>query len=1643
MVHSMNKNFATVDPNDTAFFPWQENFMNVSAECRCKNMEAAFNRDMELCKAYVGRELLEMMQNADDQKSSVLEFRLDVANCKLTIVNSGPDTVPFDKTGFECLIRADTSGKRMMGNSAIGYKGYGFRSLLNWAEEIVIHSNGVVFSFGESSRKTAWQTICEKTDSAFEAEKAKLLDRIERAYDRGTIPLSIMSTPFPRSEEEKDGPSWTEREGFVTSITITFRESKLTDVRRQLEAITPESLLFVRNLGEVRFKEIDSGGTTKDERTLSCKKTGTGPICGHGFETTELTLRDGYGETLWKKAVRDVGENEIVVAWRADRKPLDSTQRVAYTYFPTTFNLPWLPCILHATFDLDPSRNGINRSSENVDLMRECGALLADVAADIAASTDWTNPSIDDEQVWFPYDMLDMDGIADNDELLHALREGAQKEVSVCPVTSRCYMPKGEVECYGSELASYLVSRHVTDSFEQHAWRSFETRKFSPRETPSLEREADKLLRKLCPTAGNPPKASGIDFKEYVDALAVLLGIREKQSWTLRVSCLPDLQCRIVGKDSTGYVNCGEMLEGAADSLGIHYVHPDFVEWCRQVGLAKSAWENGRGLVARLRDFCKCSASDLNPMKDLLILRSINGYPDARGGDYGKEDCFREVVKSLYSLYSRKRESEPMSRYFHVLCEDGNVREAADACLWDEEGKVGIASLIPARPVDNKWRMKGSLQFWQSVLQAEDAKDKEQLVAFFHGFLGVSLSFPCKVLYCSKCDDGRYLQEQCETAKSDSLPQCKRRYFDKWTPPSPGADSFQSSRELEANSLYGLDEEFWDSLRLTSRIDFFEQVTRDPTLCGRIAYSPVVFADYYSPKPCTFKESYLAYSIRRKNWIADVTADAMEERIKDWESERKRRAREIMRILGISRELEDLPVEDIYDRIAKRKDPRGIGSFYSRARMAIRKRIEEGATTEEQCSQLAREKLKQLFARVKNPETGAKELKLVDVGEIQYWDNALVSKSFLDSLPKLEIGSRIGAASVERLFGVHQLKSDDIQVLDAVGTSEETELSEAVNARLRKLRAYLLAVRFRDEWRDDGNPKIGTEADKCKTFEVRIVHPVTEAFTVDSRDTKYGLSDGDLLQDKTQKVYWICSTAGSIDELWRRNAFRKSVVEALCIHFQLTTGTQIESAFREVLRNTVQENEELRIEMLPDDRWKELVAALGLSDEERAFWKAVAAKSGRHLADEDFDSGAFDAGEWKTRLANWFGIDALPPEINGLPDFPKMTPNNLIALARWCKVTPAEVPSSVSSTIRESVEHQAEECRLRAEASFAAKLHRKLVDEDAGKQREYVPLLHQFMELSEHDIAAQFMEEAEFQEDINLQIWKIFCDETENRFGIRPATSAEESNPMPLPEYGDLLKGRTLDYLSYEEQSLAFFPGNGNALRKAFEQQEKSHAVPKTEEAGGISESVVAPVELRAEDLKPNRAIISMTGPKKNGKAHSGGGGFDTDAEKLARGTAAEQIAERMLRAWKERGKCLQYGARSSISSKEAMADDGAHFDFWYETTDHEIRLIDVKFYAGSRVILTEGERKKATSQAWRSKYDLALIMDGRPYILKGPLFGDDSEYRNSIQLEPATYNLRIELRRQTADESISALPAPTSAEGASSSAVDSPEPAP
>ena len=110
---------------------------------------------------YSGRELYEMLQNADDEGSPKVEIIL-TEDDRLHIRNWGDR--PFTEGGLLSIMRSFLSTKtgdayKNATIKPIGNKGLGFRSLLNWSDEITIHSNGVKCSFSEDIAKNAWNDI--------------------------------------------------------------------------------------------------------------------------------------------------------------------------------------------------------------------------------------------------------------------------------------------------------------------------------------------------------------------------------------------------------------------------------------------------------------------------------------------------------------------------------------------------------------------------------------------------------------------------------------------------------------------------------------------------------------------------------------------------------------------------------------------------------------------------------------------------------------------------------------------------------------------------------------------------------------------------------------------------------------------------------------------------------------------------------------------------------------------------------------------------------------------------------------------------------------------------------------------------------------------------------------------------------------------------------------------------------------------------------------------------------------------------------------------------------------------------------------------------------------------------------------------
>jgi hypothetical protein len=87
-----------------------------------------------IAESYKTRSFIELIQNADDANSST--FGIYSMDDMLLVANDGR---PFTVHDIEALCRSGSSNKNL-GGSTIGYRGIGFRSVVNLAKRIYIFS---------------------------------------------------------------------------------------------------------------------------------------------------------------------------------------------------------------------------------------------------------------------------------------------------------------------------------------------------------------------------------------------------------------------------------------------------------------------------------------------------------------------------------------------------------------------------------------------------------------------------------------------------------------------------------------------------------------------------------------------------------------------------------------------------------------------------------------------------------------------------------------------------------------------------------------------------------------------------------------------------------------------------------------------------------------------------------------------------------------------------------------------------------------------------------------------------------------------------------------------------------------------------------------------------------------------------------------------------------------------------------------------------------------------------------------------------------------------------------------------------------------------------------------------------------------
>ncbi|WP_298527871.1 DUF3883 domain-containing protein [uncultured Christiangramia sp.] len=306
------------------------------------NLLSVYEIEKQTNKGYNGRQLLELFQNCEDEGASTVRIFLETETQTLKISNDGAKSFSFK--GYRSIFYPGLSAK--VSSGYIGNKGLGFRSIINWSNEVSIISNGFKIVFNENFKE---DILANKL--GYSENDLKEI-RKERNFKDNVFPI-----PFLNSCKIDDLDL---DHAYTTTIEIKYKKEKEADIVKQLESISEKTLLFLKNINTIQIE----GDVL--ENTISVKRRKIDEYHSeitHEGEIFYVISDDGIVD---ESLVEDRESNEpkrysVKIAYNND---LSFSDEVMYNYFKT--QIPFeLPFVVHASLELDQNRNHSTESKIN------------------------------------------------------------------------------------------------------------------------------------------------------------------------------------------------------------------------------------------------------------------------------------------------------------------------------------------------------------------------------------------------------------------------------------------------------------------------------------------------------------------------------------------------------------------------------------------------------------------------------------------------------------------------------------------------------------------------------------------------------------------------------------------------------------------------------------------------------------------------------------------------------------------------------------------------------------------------------------------------------------------------------------------------------------------------------------------------------------------------------------------------------------------------------------------------------------------------------------------------------------------------------------------------------------------------------
>lgn len=326
-----------------------------------------YNRENDFAKDYEGRQLFELLQNADDEtEKNKGKLKICFNNGLLRVSNTGN---PFSFEGVKSLLRANSSPKKVR-TDVIGNKGLGFRAILNWAKKIRVITSEFAIEFSKDNAIEFLQKVV--------AERPSYIDDLKK-LSNDEYPIAILACPKLINYNVENG--------YDTTIEIECFENVFEDIDAQIKNICFEELVFLKNLFEIEV-------ISSDYHKIFCRKAKNDEVT---LEEKDIITKKALKFASWhlyKKSGTLFDENqkekkyELAIAYNANDP---QSGNYLYSYFKTNVALSF-PAIIHGTFDLSANRNYLK---QNNSVNRQLVSILADLMVETAKTISETTSQID------------------------------------------------------------------------------------------------------------------------------------------------------------------------------------------------------------------------------------------------------------------------------------------------------------------------------------------------------------------------------------------------------------------------------------------------------------------------------------------------------------------------------------------------------------------------------------------------------------------------------------------------------------------------------------------------------------------------------------------------------------------------------------------------------------------------------------------------------------------------------------------------------------------------------------------------------------------------------------------------------------------------------------------------------------------------------------------------------------------------------------------------------------------------------------------------------------------------------------------------------------------------------------------------